>query len=151
MTWLQIIIVTESNTKIMSGIKPGSHLAIEKMGGLYHHHAIFIGRDHGVLKVIEYSGFGGSGESKVQKRYFDDFKGSGKVVVINSPKCFDSDEVVDRAKSRMGEDCYDLLFNNCEHFANWCRSGNHESQQINRIANPVSLGLVRVVQLAFDF
>ncbi len=28
---------------------------------------------------------------------------------------------------------YDLVFNNCEHFAIWCKTGVHESRQVDRI------------------
>ena len=31
------------------------------------------------------------------------------------------DEIIERAKSRLGERKYNALFNNCEHFAYWCR------------------------------
>ena len=35
-----------------------------------------------------------------------------------------------RAISRIGEQNYNLLFNNCEHFATWCKTGRHRSGQI---------------------
>jgi hypothetical protein len=38
--------------------------------------------------------------------------------------------VVDRAKSRLGENRYNLLFNNCEHFVNWCKTGISDSKQV---------------------
>ncbi|MGL5940450.1 MAG: lecithin retinol acyltransferase family protein [Waterburya sp.] len=41
-----------------------------------------------------------------------------------------ADVVVERAKSRLGEQEYNLLFNNCEHFTNWCKTGISESQQV---------------------
>ncbi|MGL4881918.1 MAG: lecithin retinol acyltransferase family protein [Waterburya sp.] len=41
-----------------------------------------------------------------------------------------ADVVVERAKSRLGEQEYNLLFNNCEHFASWCKTGISESQQV---------------------
>jgi hypothetical protein len=42
------------------------------------------------------------------------------------------DVVVKRAVSRLGERDYHLIFNNCEHFATWCKTGKHESQQVNQ-------------------
>lgn len=49
------------------------------------------------------------------------------------------EETVARAKSRIGEEKYTLPFNNCEHFAIWCKTGVHESHQVNewltRLAN----------------
>lgn len=41
-----------------------------------------------------------------------------------------ADVVVERAKSRLGEQEYNLLFNNCEHFTNWCKTGISDSKQI---------------------
>lgn len=40
------------------------------------------------------------------------------------------DVVVERAKSRLGEQEYNLLFNNCEHLANWCKTGINNSKQV---------------------
>lgn len=40
------------------------------------------------------------------------------------------DVVVERAKSRLGENNYNLLSNNCEHFASWCKTGISDSKQI---------------------
>jgi hypothetical protein len=38
--------------------------------------------------------------------------------------------VIGRAESRLGEQRYDLFFNNCEHFATWCKTGRSESAQL---------------------
>ena len=35
-----------------------------------------------------------------------------------------------RATSRIGEHCYSLTGNNCEHFANWCATGVAISHQV---------------------
>lgn len=40
-------------------------------------------------------------------------------------------ETIARAKSRLGEDEYSLITNNCEHFAIWCKTGVHESHQVD--------------------
>ena len=59
------------------------------------------------------------------------FSQSRSVVVVDSKIEFPPEEVVQRALSRLGERSYDLWNNNCEHFANWCRSGDHCSPQID--------------------
>lgn len=41
------------------------------------------------------------------------------------------EETVARARSRIGEEKYNLAANNCEHFAIWCKTGVHESHQVN--------------------
>ncbi|MDS3861251.1 lecithin retinol acyltransferase family protein [Thermosynechococcaceae cyanobacterium BACA0444] len=45
--------------------------------------------------------------------------------------------VVERAVSRLGESGYSLLSNNCEHFAAWCKTGKHQSEQVK---NGVAVG-----------
>lgn len=42
-------------------------------------------------------------------------------------------ETVKRAYSRLGETSYDLISNNCEHFAIWCKTGISESYQVNAV------------------
>jgi len=54
--------------------------------------------------------------------------------------CDDADMVVERALSRVGERSYSLLRNNCEHFAAWCKTGEHRSEQVRDFATML-LGL----------
>jgi hypothetical protein len=42
---------------------------------------------------------------------------------------------VRRAMSRLGEQNYNLLFNNCEHFATWCKTGRHRSVQVDSVVD----------------
>lgn len=42
-------------------------------------------------------------------------------------------EVVDYARSKIGTRGYNILYNNCEHFANECISGTHASQQADSV------------------
>ena len=42
-------------------------------------------------------------------------------------------ETVARARSKLGERSYNLIFNNCEHFAIWCKTGVHESHQVSQL------------------
>ena len=44
---------------------------------------------------------------------------------------YSPEETVQRARSKIGEKQYNLVFNNCEHFAVWCKTGLSESRQIN--------------------
>ncbi|MEL6495510.1 MAG: lecithin retinol acyltransferase family protein [Cyanobacteria bacterium J06623_7] len=48
------------------------------------------------------------------------------------------DVVVERAKSRLGEQDYNLLSNNCEHFACWCKTGINDSKQIRNYLPAIS-------------
>ena len=51
---------------------------------------------------------------------------------------YSAQETIDRAKSRIGESDYNLVVNNCEHFAIWCKTGISESHQVNRIIELIS-------------
>lgn len=48
---------------------------------------------------------------------------------------YSAEETVQRAYERLGEDKYSLLFNNCEHFAIWCKTGISQSHQVEEIIN----------------
>ena len=52
--------------------------------------------------------------------------------VINY-KRYSTDEIVSRARSKIGENHYSLITNNCEHFAIWCATNVHESHQVQKI------------------
>ena len=45
---------------------------------------------------------------------------------------FSNAEIVARARSRLGENMYDVLRNNCEHFCEWCVTGRKRSQQVRK-------------------
>lgn len=42
---------------------------------------------------------------------------------------YSATETVSRARSRLGEARYNVALNNCEHFAIWCKTGEHVSYQ----------------------
>ncbi len=46
---------------------------------------------------------------------------------------FSPKETVARARSKLGEKDYSLLFNNCEHFSFWCKTGISKSSQTDDI------------------
>jgi hypothetical protein len=47
--------------------------------------------------------------------------------------CFDRTEVTHRARSRLGENCYRILSNNCEHFCEWCLRDEQRSHQVESL------------------
>lgn len=46
---------------------------------------------------------------------------------------YSAEETIQRARARVGENSYNLVGNNCEHFAIWCKTGVHESHQVRRV------------------
>lgn len=49
------------------------------------------------------------------------------------------EETIARAKSRLGETDYNLITNNCEHFALWCKTGISESHQIGGLLDALMM------------
>lgn len=68
-------------------------------------------------------------------------KGSYKVKQFKNEK-YSPNEVVKRAKNEIGSKDFNLILNNCEHFAIWCKTGNKKSSQINLTLNIVLLYLL---------
>ena len=58
-----------------------------------------------------------------------------------------SGQTLRRAMSRIGEQRYNLLFNNCEHFAVWCKTGQHRSSQVERALGSGALGALAMGQM----
>lgn len=48
---------------------------------------------------------------------------------------YSPEETISRARSKLGETKYNLVVNNCEHFAIWCKTGIKESKQVEVILN----------------
>ncbi|MEX3936404.1 lecithin retinol acyltransferase family protein [Paraburkholderia phymatum] len=105
----------------------GSHLVTQRCG--YEHHGVYVGRG----KVIHYAGFAKSAHrAPVEEVSLEQFA-DGHVVVVRPhpfPK-YSGAETVVRARSRLGENRYRLLTNNCEHFCAWCLLGESRSEQIH--------------------
>lgn len=112
----------------------GAHLVTPRGG--YEHHGVYVGNG----KVVHYAGFcetfqRGPIEEVSLARFC---AGHGYQVVAHPAPHFSGADVAARARSRVGEDAYRLLTNNCEHLVNWCIDGAHRSLQIRRcLINPV--------------
>lgn len=98
--------------------------------GMYYHHGI----DCGDGSVIHYSGEPAQKASaSIERTTLDDFAGGGVVEVVYYERSYDPDEVIARAEEMLGEEGYNLVTNNCEHFAAWCKTGEKHSKQIDRM------------------
>jgi hypothetical protein len=107
----------------------GSHVVTPRRG--YLHHGIYVGDG----KVVHYAGLCyGLHRGPVEEVALTQFA-DGRPVWIRSDVAptFDPQETVRRARSRVGEDCYRLLTNNCEHFCEWCLRGTPRSHQIEAL------------------
>ncbi|MEM0980776.1 MAG: lecithin retinol acyltransferase family protein [Cyanobacteria bacterium P01_H01_bin.58] len=91
--------------------------------GVYEHHGI----DCGDRTVIHYQK---KDIATVSRTSFETFARGGRIFVKHQPTAFLPPIVVQRAEGRLGEQRYDLLTNNCEHFATWCKTGRQDSEQL---------------------
>lgn len=103
------------------------HLIVRRRG--YTHHAIDLGDGY----VVQYGrGVADAADACVQITSRTKFAKGRPVEQGTSPCAYSSDEVVRRALHRVGEREYHVLWNNCEHFVTWCRSGRRVSRQTER-------------------
>ena len=113
----------------MSQFKAGTHLMVFR--GTYFHHGLSVGND----EVIHYGGDGFSdGPCRVCHVSLSQFADGYDVGVIKHPdRVFGRAKSVQRARDRLGEEQYSLVFNNCEHFVNWCIEGERRSRQVQAV------------------
>ena len=100
----------------------GDHIYF-KCGG-YTHHGIYCGDD----RVIHYGR-----KKEICETSLSDFAKHRDVSAQKYEDADSADIVVSRAKERLSERKYNLLFNNCEHFATWCKVGRRRSRQIKKL------------------
>ncbi len=108
----------------------GDHLRVQRW--LYRHHGI----DMGDGTVVHASGEPGllKLDAEVRQTEMTDFLRGGSAVVGNSDNRLPANEITRRALTALGGRDYSLLFNNCEHFAHWCETGNAASRQVDTYA-----------------
>ncbi len=130
----------------------GDHLVVP-LGPLLTHHGIDIGdgtvvhwcsgqigkKKHLGDKVLR------KVEARIRRTSFDEFCEGQPFHVRSYVDSFDPDEVVNRALSRVGESGYHLIWNNCEHFATWCKRGDLSSAQVRAVSKAVVSGTAKTL------
>lgn len=99
----------------------GDHLWVWRLG--YTHHGLYIGDG----KVIHYL------KERVKEDTLENFARGSKIRIRpyeDSPAHYSQNEIICRARSRIGENNYDLFSNNCEHFVRWCRCGAFDPKDL---------------------
>ncbi|MFM7434957.1 MAG: lecithin retinol acyltransferase family protein [Vulcanococcus sp.] len=115
------------------------HLQVPRQHGLYQHHGIDLG-DGTVAHYLE-------GRQILRSPLEEFSRGQPIRVVPYDPQaCSPAGTTLRRAMGRLGEQNYNLLFNNCEHFAHWCKTGRHRSAQVEDWLQTGSLGAMAVGQ-----
>jgi hypothetical protein len=111
----------------------GDHIYVYRFG--YSHHGIDLG--NGEVIHFDYDPdrwltgkLSPARPPAVRQVARHEFAQDRPIIVRRYPAPDDPELVVDRAQSRLGESGYDLFFNNCEHFAVWCKTGRARSTQV---------------------
>lgn len=143
------------NAVEMLDIPLGAHIVTPR--SWYTHHGIYVGAG----QVVHYQGLSSSlRRGPVAKVSLAEFTHGQPVRVQGEAElAYSGIEVAARACSRLGEDAYDVLRNNCEHFCSWCLVGAARSPQVERLLlNPravalaaqVLAGLIKACNIARD-
>ena len=118
-----------NDRRLAEGEEPvlGSHLVTPRLG--FAHHGIYVGCG----RVVHYGAFvHGVHRGPVEEVSLARFTHGHTLWVRPGAVRFDCEEVIRRARSRIGENSYRLLSNNCEHFCEWCLRGEPRSEQVER-------------------
>lgn len=129
----------------------GDHIRVNR--GLYWHHGI----DCGDGTVIHLAGeLLDTASALVVRAPMDDFARGGAVEVMDAPRAYVPELIVARAESRLGTPglpgfcSYEIVSNNCEHFARWCCVGVGTSCQVKqtlRFAGKVAAAVAALLLL----
>ena len=111
-------------------LQPGDHIHVRRHGLFYSHHGIYVGDD----KVIHYRGAGKKEkrDAIVRETSLGKFLGGGILRRHDYKKRLLPSEIVKRTRDLLGEERYSIVFNNCEHFAAYCATGNKKSKQVRK-------------------
>ncbi len=114
------------------------HIQVPRQHGLFHHHGIDLG-DGTIAHYLE--------GREILRSSLAEFCRGQEVSIVSHQNSSSKRITLQRAMSRIGEKSYNLLFNNCEHFANWCKTGRHRSHQLEKFLNKSSLGALAIGQI----
>ncbi|MEO4052762.1 lecithin retinol acyltransferase family protein [Solibacillus sp. CAU 1738] len=124
----------------------GNHIRVSR--GLYTHHGVYISNN----EVIHFTGQEDDNvmdwsKNEVIQSTLERFLLNGKLEVklytdeeLND--VYPVDEIVQYARHCIGDQGYNLIFNNCEHFANVCTLGRFKSHQVEKVLGGVRVGIL---------
>ena len=142
-------------------IQRGDHIYFNRLA--YSHHAIVEDVDYSekMVTIIEYTTDPDEESHVISSNVLSSSMRKGKIskrtLRFGDPKLYkvlhvdsntlENEEVIKRARSRIGEQQYGVFNNNCEHFANWCKEGDSKSGQ----ARNWMIGLIFAFAFALIF
>jgi hypothetical protein len=126
----------------------GDHIWVSRPLGYapvgYTHHGI----DCGDGTVIHFTGEPGrKTDASIARTTLAEFALDSIVNFREYSKQDDPQVVIDRAESKLGSRDYNLVTNNCEHFATWCCTGRTASQQVRMAGSLTTTGAAAATAL----
>lgn len=120
-----------SNPPEVPAFRRGDHLRAGYPHGA-HHDGIYLGNGN----VIHLTGAPDAGKvgARVRIDPLAVFAADRPVTVRPYAGNHNPDAIITRAMSRVGCGGYHLIFNNCQHFARWCATDDHVSEQVESVA-----------------
>jgi len=123
----------------------GDHIRVDR--GLYNHHGIHISEEEVIHFSSEDDDNLAGTDNMVLQTNLEGFLRGGKLEVKiyteeEIEDLYHVDAIVSWARACLGDEGYNLVFNNCEHFANYCTLGRHHSHQVSKVVGGgVGMGL----------
>jgi hypothetical protein len=121
----------------------GAHIMTPRRA--YTHHGIYVGEG----RVVQYGGLShGLRRGPVEEVPLLQFA-RGRQIWVRSVETghFNLEDVIHRARLRLGENRCHLLTNNCEHFCEWCVRGEPRSFQVDELTAGYSRAWPRLLKL----
>jgi len=127
-------------------LQPGDILYVNR--GIYKHYGVYTGDG----KVIHFAPLAGTEinaeNAVIHETTLKNFLKDGTLSIDKKIKAITSRrKIVERARSQIGKKSYNLAFNNCEHFAHWCKTGVCESNQVHSVIDIVVEGVAYTAEL----
>ena len=138
-------IINEEEQWSLKKPKPADHIKTPRAGGVYTHHGIYISDEEVIHFASEDSdNLLGIGNEIISTNLSVFLKG-GKLFVREyseeeKSELWDDNTIITYARSCIGDNGYNLVFNNCEHFCNECTFGEHRSKQVDDVLNSFPKG-----------
>ena len=108
---------------------PGDHICVRRRGGLYTHHGIYLGEG----KVMHLAGsMREKVDPEVHETELSRFLKDGTLRRREYTKRLSASETIEIAKQQLSDKTYSMIWNNCEHFATYCATGEKKSRQVER-------------------
>lgn len=136
--------------------KRGDHIRVCRMNGLYYHHGIYVSDN----EVIHFTGDDDDSvldwskahviKTTLQKFLKGDALEVKEYTDAEISDLYPVEGIVSYARVCLGDDGYNLIFNNCEHFANACTLGKYRSRQVEKVLGG-NMGIWGSIKSFFGF